>query len=106
MHDSSPKETRTECETARLHANVKGRVQGVGFRAYAQRKALEYGLNGWVRNRWNGSVETVAEGPRAALEIFLRSLQRGPFPGTTREVDYDWQKTESEFQSFRIRRTG
>jgi acylphosphatase len=90
----------------RLHAIIKGRVQGVGFRAFTQRKAVENNLTGWVRNRWNGSVETVAEGSRFALERFLKSLQRGPFSGTTREVKYDWQQTESEFQSFHIRRTG
>jgi len=90
----------------RLHAIVKGRVQGVGFRAFTQRKAVEFDLTGWVRNRWNGSVETVAEGPQFALEKFLKSLQRGPFSGTTREVKHDWQKTEDGFGSFRIRRTG
>ena len=90
----------------RLHAVIHGRVQGVGFRAFTQRKAVELDLTGWVRNRWDGSVETVAEGPRSSLEKFLKSLQRGPFAGTTREVKPDWQQAEDEFSSFRIRWTG
>ena len=106
MMDTNIDDHTLKSSRVRLHAIVKGRVQGVGFRAYAQRKAVEYDLTGWVRNRWNGSVETVVEGPQTRLDKFLRSLQRGPFSGTTREVSYDWHKSEDQFQSFRIRRTG
>ena len=50
----------------RLHAVVRGDVQGVGFRYYVQRKARQLGLPGWVRNNEDGSVELVAEGARRA----------------------------------------
>ena len=93
-------------ERSRLHAVVTGRVQGVGFRAFTQRTAVSLDLVGWVRNRWNGSVEVVAEGPHHELEQLLGILQRGPFPGTTREVQLDWQTATGEFSSFRVKMTG
>ena len=55
----------------RLHATVFGRVQGVSFRFYTRDTADELGLTGWVANRYDGSVEVVAEGPRAALDQLL-----------------------------------
>jgi acylphosphatase len=57
---------------------VSGRVQGVGFRWFVVREAEQRGLSGEVCNRRDGTVEVHAEGPRAALEDLVRSLQRGP----------------------------
>jgi len=96
----------SETDLSRLHAMVKGRVQGVGFRAFTQRVAVNLGLTGWVRNRWDGTVEIVAEGPRTEVEELLASLQRGPFAGTTRSVQFDWQRATGEFTHFRVRMTG
>jgi acylphosphatase len=89
----------------RLHAIVDGRVQGVGFRYFTQERAVHLGLTGWVRNRWNGTVELVAEGPKADLETLLRAVQRGPRVGTTRNVKVNWLENTDEFPSFRIRQT-
>ena len=47
----------TEGDKVRLHAIIEGRVQGVGFRAFVIDKATDLGVTGWVRNRWDGSVE-------------------------------------------------
>ena len=63
--------------TAR-RALVCGRVQGVGFRFFAERAARELGLRGWVRNLPDGSVETLVEGDDAAIEQYLQRLRRGP----------------------------
>ncbi len=90
----------------RLNAIIEGRVQGVGFRAFTQRHGIEYGLTGWVRNRWDGTVEVVAEGSRMNLEKFLRVLQRGPFYGTTNRVKTNWRDATGEFNTFRIQMTG
>ncbi len=49
----------------------------VGFRAFAQRRAVELGLTGYAHNRGDGGVEVVAEGPRDKLETFLRALRGG-----------------------------
>lgn len=59
-------------------AVVRGRVQGVGYRLFALRGAQELGLNGWVRNLPDGSVETFAEGDDAAMERYLTRLGYGP----------------------------
>jgi acylphosphatase len=63
--------------TAR-RAVVTGRVQGVGYRFFAERIARELGIAGWVRNLPDGSVETLAEGEEDALSRFLERLRRGP----------------------------
>lgn len=57
---------------------VSGRVQGVGFRFFAEAVAVREGLHGWVRNLRDGRVEAVAEGDTAAVERFERALQQGP----------------------------
>lgn len=57
---------------------VYGRVQGVGFRFYTQKKALELNLNGFVRNKPNGSVYIEAEGKEKDIEEFTDWCQQGP----------------------------
>lgn len=57
---------------------VTGRVQGVGFRFYTQRKARELGLAGWVRNCRDGSVEAVIQGAPSAVEAMIAWARRGP----------------------------
>jgi acylphosphatase len=57
---------------------VQGRVQGVGFRAFVVREAARLRLEGWVRNRRDGSVEAVAAGPDRSIAEFEASLRRGP----------------------------
>ncbi|WP_121610054.1 acylphosphatase [Mesobacillus foraminis] len=59
---------------------VKGRVQGVGFRYFTQMKAVQYGINGWVRNREDGSVEILASGNEEELNQFIADIRKGnPF---------------------------
>lgn len=57
---------------------VSGRVQGVGYRAFAAREAVRLGLSGWVRNRRDGTVEAVIGGDPAALEAMREAMLRGP----------------------------
>jgi acylphosphatase len=59
---------------------IRGRVQRVGFRAFAERMALERGLDGWVRNRSDGTVEAVFAGAANAVEGMIEACRRGP-PG-------------------------
>jgi acylphosphatase len=87
----------------RLHAEVFGEVQGVGFRAFVLRRGMTYGLTGWVRNRWDGSVELVAEGPRAALETLLADVQQGTSASTVDRVETHWEAATSEFRVFGLR---
>ena len=69
---------RGDGRPAAKRATVRGRVQGVGFRDAARRRALELGLRGWVRNEDDGSVAVHAEGPPDALASFLEFLADGP----------------------------
>jgi len=57
---------------------ISGRVQGVGFRYYALRKAQEMSIAGWVRNLPDGDVEIHAEGAVEALSAFLSAVRQGP----------------------------
>jgi acylphosphatase len=57
---------------------VEGRVQGVGFRAFVAREAGRLGLEGWARNRRDGSVEILAAGPAPAVEALIAAARRGP----------------------------
>ena len=57
---------------------VRGRVQGVAFRASTQAQAARLGLAGWVRNRADGSVEVEAEGPLPAVDALIAFCRRGP----------------------------
>jgi acylphosphatase len=60
------------------HLSIHGIVQGVGFRDAFARQALEHGLDGWVRNRRDGSVEAVVRGAAGAVEATVRWARRGP----------------------------
>jgi acylphosphatase len=61
-----------------VHAVVRGRVQGVGFRAWTRARAERDGLEGWVRNRRDGAVEAVLAGAPEAVEQMLDALREGP----------------------------
>ena len=87
----------------RLHAVVRGHVQGVSFRYYTQETALALGLTGWVRNLRDGTVEVTAEGPRTALDQLVTFLRRGPVAARVAEVASDWSAASDEFSLFDIR---
>lgn len=70
-------------------AVVRGRVQGVGYRFFALRAARELGLNGWVRNLPDGTVETLAEGDEAAMAQFLARLGHGPLTSRVDGVEVE-----------------
>jgi acylphosphatase len=89
----------------RLHATIEGRVQGVGYRAFVEQNAYALGLRGWVRNRWNGSVEVAVEGERPDLEKLLAALYRGPRAADVTNVQYEWLPATKEFSHFSVRMT-
>jgi acylphosphatase len=88
---------------ARLRAIVDGRVQGVNFRYYTQRRATELGLTGYVRNLWDGTVEAVAEGSQSKLEELLTFLRVGPRSAFVTQVDTEWLAASGEFDRFKVR---
>ena len=64
---------------------IRGRVQGVGYRAWTEVTALERGLQGWVRNRRDGSVEAMFVGSENAVVAMIEDCRRGP-PGARVDV--------------------
>jgi len=90
----------------RLHARVEGRVQGVGFRYFVLETAEALGVNGWVRNRWDESVEVMAEGERVVLERLLNALRRGPPMSFVSNVQVEWGEGKGEFNGFSVRVSG
>ena len=87
----------------RLRAIVRGRVQGVGYRATALEQARRLGLSGWVRNQMDGTVEVVAEGDEKAVLGFLDDLRRGPRGARVTNIDTEWTDARSDLQGFDIR---
>jgi acylphosphatase len=75
-------------------AFISGRVQGVGFRFFAERAARAAGVKGWVRNLPDGRVETVAEGDEEAVSRYLERVGRGPFAGSVSGVDVEEREPE------------
>lgn len=69
---------------------VRGRVQGVGFRAWVVRLAHELGVQGWVRNLPDGDVEAEAMGEEAALRSFVEAMRKGPVAARVEEVGEQW----------------
>jgi len=65
-------------EQVARHVVIHGKVQGVGFRYWTARTARDLGLDGWVRNRFDGSVEAVFSGASEAIEKMLWACHRGP----------------------------
>lgn len=86
----------------RLHAAVKGRVQGVGFRAYVANRGIFLGLTGWVRNTASRTVEVVAEGRQQDLDVLMNALWKGPGGAQVDEVLVEWQPATGEFSDFDI----
>lgn len=68
------------------HLQILGRVQGVGFRFYMERKAHELNVTGWVRNRRDGSVEAVVQGAPQAVDTMIAWARQGPASAKVSEV--------------------
>jgi len=81
---------------------VRGRVQGVFFRASTQREAKRLGLSGWVKNRPDGSVEILAEGEEEGLKEVIAWANRGPSAARVERVDVRWRSFSGDYFDFRI----
>jgi acylphosphatase len=86
-----------------LYAIVRGQVQGVNFRYATQALARRLGLDGWVRNRPDGSVEVLAEGPHSALTQMLEFLHHGPAGARVSDVQPVWRAATRSFSQFEVR---
>jgi acylphosphatase len=87
----------------RLHLRIRGRVQGVFFRVSAVEQARDLGLTGWIRNRYDGSIELVAEGTTDALAVLRAWCSHGPAGANVRDVEDLKATATGEFVEFRVR---
>ena len=83
---------------------LSGRVQGVGFRFFADEAARVEGLSGWVRNLPDGRVEAQVEGDIEAVERFGRQLARGPGGARVDRIDTVEEPPDGRIRPFEIRR--
>jgi acylphosphatase len=81
---------------------IEGRVQGVWFRDSTRRQAAALGVTGWVRNRPEGSVEVVAEGPEEAVRKLSAWCHRGPSSARVTRVQETEERWVGEFDTFEI----
>jgi len=81
--------------TVHRHVIIRGRVQGVGYRAWTEIAALERGLEGWVRNRRDGSVEAIFGGAPDEVTAMIGDCRRGP-PGARVEAVDQREATPDE----------
>ena len=90
----------------RAHVWVKGRVQGVGFRAHVEYSAAQIGrLTGWVRNVGYDTVEAIAEGERANVDRFIEMMKQGPRMSRVDESRVEWEAVTGEFREFGVKRS-
>ncbi len=82
---------------------VEGRVQGVGYRSFVQRKAAQLGLAGYVMNLKDGSVCVRVEGVREAIEELARDLTKGPPLATVESLAVTWRPPTGRFTAFGVR---
>ena len=90
-------------ENKRVHILVKGRVQGVGFRAFVEFSAGQIGVHGWVRNLGWDQVEAVAEGASEQIDRFITAVQTGPRAARVDECKIDHETPTGEFKTFDVR---
>ena len=88
----------------RAHLIVRGRVQGVFFRACTRDEAERRGVTGWVRNRHDGTVEVLLEGVPEEVEMVVEWCRQGPPLARVDDVSVKMESCKGEFGSFRIMR--
>jgi acylphosphatase len=88
---------------ARAEVKFVGIVQGVHFRDYTRRFAMQQRVTGWVRNRSDGTVEAVFEGDKHNIEEVVRRLREEHPRARIAKVEVTWGEAKNEFSKFSIR---
>ncbi len=89
-------------DKVRVHLVIKGRVQGIFFRATACDEATRLGVTGWVINCRDGSVECVVEGEKDKVDRLISWCHHGPPGARVTDVDVRWEECTGEFDSFSV----
>ena len=81
---------------------IKGYVQGVGYRYFCYRKAIEYNLNGYAKNLIDGSVEVETEGEETMIKEFIKELRIGPGNSKVNSINIEELPYKNKYEDFRI----
>jgi acylphosphatase len=90
-------------DNARAHLLIDGRVHGVFFRAFTRDIAQTLGLNGWVRNLFDGRVEAVFEGKKEFIERAIQECQSGPPGARVTNIELKWEEFKGDLMGFVIK---
>ena len=90
-------------DNVRVRVIIEGRVQGVFFRHHTQEMAYKLGVNGWVKNRRDGSVEALFEGDKNIVDQIIQWCHRGPSEARVTKVHSTWENYTGEFNDFSVR---
>lgn len=90
-------------QLARAQLTIKGRVQGVYYRAFTRDTATQLGLRGWVKNLSDGSVEALLEGYRDDIEKAISHCRSGPPGARVDHIDVKWEDYQGDLKGFQIR---
>lgn len=86
----------------REHLIIEGRVQGVWFRESTRRQAVFLGVSGWVKNRAEGTVEALLEGPEDAVLKLVDWCRKGPSAASVTRIQETEEAWRGEFSSFDV----
>jgi acylphosphatase len=89
-------------QNERINIIVKGRVQGVGFRYFIYEIGAHFKLTGWVKNKFNGNVEILAEGPKEYLVALLGEARSGPQSAHVININVEWPTQKNDLPPFTI----
>jgi acylphosphatase len=81
---------------------VSGLVQGVGYRYFIYRHAVQLGLVGYVKNLFDGSVEIVVEGEKGSINALIVEAKIGPRSAHIKDIRVTWEEPKNEFYEFKI----
>lgn len=101
-----PARAGIDVSTTAAEILVDGQVQGVGYRAFVERRASLLGLAGYVMNLADGRVRVYVEGDRAVIETFLAALARGPRLARVDRTEVRWVAPGGRFSGFAVRYPG
>lgn len=91
--------------TSTKHLCITGKVQGVYYRAWTVKKAQEIGLNGWVRNRQDGSVEALVQGDEEDIQALIEACHDGPPAARVDNIEVEKTPAEENLTGFNQRPT-
>ena len=87
---------------ARAEIIINGLVQGVGFRYFVYKHAVNLGLKGYTQNLFTGEVLTMVEGSKYLIEELYNKIKVGPSHASVRKHNINWQEPKNEFENFEI----